>query len=212
MKILPFVLPGAAILRASMKRLLLAGALVLPHAASLAATITTGPFVPSSTSPFIVPIVVSGAVVLDSFTFDLAWDPAAYQINTACDPFSDGFCDFVTGPITLGTFYTDATTFPSLFNPGFILLDGSGNQTGHLLGVNGAWQDFTPAPSGDGVLAFIEFIAVPGGSPTTPITVVGGSPDGNAVPEPAPILLICSALLLLGGRRGRRVWREIVPH
>jgi len=191
-----------------MKRFVLAGALVLMHAASVASTIATGPFVPSTTSPFIVPIVISGAVDLDSFTFDLAWDPTAYQINTACDPFSDGFCDFSTGPITLGTFYTSAATLPSLFNPGFILLDGGGNQTGQLVGVNGAWQDFAPAPSGDGVLAFIEFIAVAGGSPTSPITVVGTPPADNAVPEPAPLLLICGAFVLLGWRRGLRPSRR----
>jgi hypothetical protein len=179
--------------------------------AAFAATIATGPFTPSSTTPFIVPITVTGAVNLDSFTFDLDYDATAFRINTACDPFSDSFCDFSTGPITLGTFYTDASTFPSLFNPGFILLDGSGNQTGQLLGVNGAWQDFDPAPSGDGILAFIEFLAVDGGSLTSPITVVGQptstDPTGT-VSEPATTALVFGGAGSLLGLRRRRSARN----
>ncbi len=182
--------------------------------AAFAATIATGPFTPSSTSPFIVPITVSGAVNLDSFTFDLDYDPTAFRTNTACDPFGDAFCDFSTGPITLGTFYTAGATFPALFNPGFILLDGSGNQTGQLLGVNGAWQDIDPAPSGDGVVALIEFLAVAGGDPTSPITVVGQptttTPGGGSVPEPATTLLFGIGLAGIAVRRGGSRQQEML--
>jgi len=157
-----------------------------------AATITVGPFVSSTTSPFIVPIEVTGAVDLQSFAFDVQFDANAYAIDTACDPFSDAYCDFTTGPVTLGTFYTAEAIDPPLFNPGFILLDGSGNQTGQLLGVNGAWQDAESAPSGDGVLAFIEFIAT-GSEPDSPIAVVG-PPSDETVDEPFTFVL-----LLAGG-------------
>lgn len=167
-----------------------------------AATIAVGPYTPSTT-PFIVPVVVTDAVNLDAFTFDLAYDPTAFVINTGCDPFADPFCDFVTGPVTPGDFY-GGSLFPSLFNPGFILLDTMGAQIGSLLAVNGAWQGFGPAPSGSRALAYIEFIALPGGSPTAPIVVVGP----RAVAEPSTLALIAVAGLGAIGRRRRRV----VPH
>jgi len=165
-----------------------------------AATLSVGPYNYSATDPFIVPIEVTGASNLASFAFDVDFDATAFMINTACDPFTDSYCDFSTGPVTLGTFYTNAATFPPLFNPGFILLNGSGNQTGQLLGVNGAWQDPGPAPSGDGILAFIECVAVAGGSPTGSITVID---ESGSVPEPASALLVASgfALMALGLRR-----------
>lgn len=167
-----------------------------------AATIAVGPYTPSTT-PFIVPVVVADAVNLDAFTFDLAYDPTAFVINTGCDPFADTFCDFVTGPVTPGNFY-GGSLFPSLFNPGFILLDTMGTQIGSPLAVNGAWQGFGPAPSGSGVLAYIDFIAVPGGSSTAPIVVVGP----RAVPEPSTLAVI--AVAGLGAIRRRR--RCAVPH
>jgi|GEM_PF-1924630 len=169
---------------------------------SASASIAVGPYIPSSTSAFVVPIVVSGATALDAFAFDLAYDASAYAINTGCDPFSDGFCDLVTGPVTLGTFYSGASVFASLFNPGFILLDGLLRQTGSLVGVNGAWQDPGPAPSGDGVLAFVEFIALREGAPTSPIMVVGSPPA--SVPEPPTVALLFAALAAATAGRARR--------
>ncbi len=165
-----------------------------------ATTITVGPYVPSATSSFLVPIVVSGATNLTAFSFDLAYDAAAFSIATNCDPFGDPSCDFVTGPVTPGGFHAGAS-FPALFVPGFILLDGGGAQTGRLLAVAGAWQDFTPAPSGDGVLAFVEFLAVPGASPGSPIVVTDAFI--GSVPEPAIDLLLVAALgpLLMIRRR-----------
>lgn len=167
-----------------------------------ATTISTGPYTPSST-PFIVPILVSDAVNLASFTFDLTYSPSAYRINTDCDPFSDGYCDFSTGPITLGTFYSSVASDPPLFLPGFVYLDSGGGQTGHLNGVYGAWSDSGPAPSGDGVLAFIEFVTVDGGDPTSPITVDGSAPapPPGAVPEPASLALVAGGIVAVGLRR-----------
>lgn len=162
---------------------------------SHAATIAVGPYTPSSTSPFVVPIEIFGAVRLDAFTFDLSFNPANLMINTACDPFSgDVHCDLLTGPVTQGSFYTNSAMFPPLFVPGFILLDGAGRQTGQLIAVNGAWQDPEPSPSGDGILAFVEFIAVAGGDPGSLITVVG-PPSSTTVPEPTPLALMAVGLL-----------------
>lgn len=165
-----------------------------------AATISVGPYVVSTVVPFVVPIRVSGAAELASFTFDLAYDPSSFVVNTACDPFGgDAYCDFVTGPVTAGPFY-GGTTFPALFNPGFVLLNAMGAQIGSLLAVNGAWQDPGPAPSGDGILAYIEFIAVAGGSATSPITVVGPA----VVSEPSTVALAFAALGWLTLQRRRR--------
>jgi hypothetical protein len=178
---------------------------LVPNAASHAATIAVGPYTTSTTTPFLVPVVVSDAVDLASFTFDLSYDPTAFQIDTGCDPFSDMSCDVVTGPVTQGTFYTASAIFPPLFVPGFVLLDSMGAQTGQLVGVDGAWQDPGPAPSGDGVLAYVEFLAVDGGSATSPI-MVAGSPTTvptTAVPEPPTVALIFTALALVGRLRKR---------
>lgn len=161
-----------------------------------------GAYTPSTTTPFIVPVRVTGAVDLASFSFDLTYDPNAYQIDTACDPFSDPACDFSTGPITLGTFYTGAASFPAFISPGFVITTGSGAQTGLLSGVNGAWQDFTEPPSGDGVLVFVEFTAT-GRPPAEPIVVVG-QPAAVAVPEPANAWLLLAGLAAASVARARR--------
>ncbi len=175
---------------------------------SAATTIAVGPYTPSSTSPFVVPVMVTGAVGLDAFSFDLAYEPTAYAIATGCDPFSDAFCDFVTGPVTAGTFYGGAT-FPALFVPGFILLDAGGVQTGRLLGVAGAWQDFAPSPSGDGILAYIEFIAIPGGTADSPITVTSSVlPVEVAEPATCALVAVSLAAMLSMTRRARRGERE----
>lgn len=184
------------------------GALALSMTARVdAAVISVGPYTASATMPFVVPIQVSGAVDLASFTFDLAFDPDDFAINTACDPFSDPFCDLLTGPVTQGTFYTAGAIFPPLFNPGFILLDGMARQTGLLLGVNGAWQDPGPAPSGSGILAFVEFVAIPGGTLTSPITIVGVAPPA-VVPEPATLFLMMGGMLFLSIVRRARPFDE----
>ncbi len=177
----------------------------LATAPAQAAVIDVGPYTPSSTTPFVVPVEVHGAAGLAAFSFDVAYDPAAYAIATSCDPFGDAFCDFVTGPVTPGDFYADAS-FPSLFEPGFILIDPNGGQTGQLLAVAGAWQDVGPAPSGDGILAYIEFVAIAGGDPASPITVTS-SVVPFAVAEPGTCALTAVALagLVATTRRRRRV-------
>ena len=58
--------------------------------------ISVGPYTPSTTMPFVVPIDTTGALDLTFWQFDLAYDANDLQINASCDPFSDSFCDFVT--------------------------------------------------------------------------------------------------------------------
>lgn len=165
-----------------------------------AALIAVGPYTPSTTMPFVVPIVITGAIDLASFTFDLGYAADDVAINTACDPFSgDPHCDLFTGPITLGPFF-GTSMFPALFNPGFVLLAPGGAQIGSLLGVNGAWQDPGSGPSGDGILAYVEFIALAGGDPSSPITVIDRP---SAVPEPAPLALLVGMLGVMAWQRLR---------
>ena len=164
---------------------------------STAAVISVGPYTASTTMPFLVPIRITGASDLTSWTFDLTYDANDIAINTACDPFSDPFCSLLTGPVTEGPFFAGVALFPTLFVPGFILIDASLEQIGQLLGVFGAWQDPPPGVSGDGILAYIEFVTRDGGTGTTPITVVGPT----AIPEPGALALASIGMLALIGRR-----------
>jgi Protein of unknown function (DUF1566)/PEP-CTERM motif len=164
-----------------------------------ATAISVGPYTASTTMPFVVPVRITGAVDLTSWTFDLAFDASDLMVNTACDPFTDTYCSLTTGPVTEGPFFSGVAMFPTLFLPGFIVLDSSLAQTGRLLGVYGAWQDPLPGVSGDGILAYIEFVVRPGGTGTTPITIVGPT----SVPEPESAALIGIGLLALLLRRVR---------
>ena len=176
-------------------------ALVAPLRAIGDPTISVGPYTPSTTTPFVVPIEITRAAALASWSFDLTFDATDLMINTACDFVTDPFCDILTGPVTQGPFFASVASFPPLFVPGFIITDASLNQTGQLLGVNGAWQDPPPGPSGDGILAYVEFVTAPNGTGTSTITVQGGS--SSSVPEPATFALTTFGLLLGAGFRRR---------
>lgn len=167
--------------------------------ASAAAAIAVGPYTPSTTMPFVVPIRITGASGLTSWTFDLAYDASDITINTACDPFADPFCGLLGGPVTEGPFFAGVALFPTLFVPGFILLDASLAQAGRLLGVFGAWQDSSPGVSGDGVLAYVQFVTRDGGSGTTRITVSGPS----IVAEPETLALGIVGLIAMIAKRRR---------
>ena len=150
---------------------------------------------------FTIPISIMGATDLTSWQFDLAFDPAIVTANSVTEgPFMSAF---------------GAT----LFIPGVI-----DNGTGLISLVADSYLDLPPNPSGDGVLANIDFTALAlGVSPLTfsnlflnlsdqgfgiengQITVTG---TPQKVPEPATLALLASGLALLGMRRLARCGRR----
>ena len=163
-----------------------------------AATISVGTRIPISATTFAVPIEISDAVNVMSWEFGLTYDATDVQVNTDCDPFvGDAYCSLLTGPVTEGDFFQSGAPF-NLLNPGFIDLDPTTlAQTGLLFAVQGAFGDSPPFPSGDGVLAFVEFRLL--GDGTSPITVEGSAI--SAVPEPGTLMLFTAGFLLPATRR-----------
>lgn len=167
--------------------------------------ISVGARIPISATTFALPIQITDAVELIAWSFGLAYDPTDVQINTGCDPFSgDIFCSLLTGPVTEGDFFSAGAPF-NLLVPGVIVLDGiTLLQTGVLFGVEGAFGGIPPSPSGNGILAFVEFVVI--GSGESIIRVTDPSVTSSAVPEPATLLLMASGLLMLGaGSISRRM-------
>lgn len=165
-----------------------------------AAVISVGPYTPSTTAPFVVPINISGALGAINWQFDLAYDPNDIQINTNCTPSGDPFCGPVTGPVTEGPFFGSVSPF-NVFNPGFIILDGVTHaQVGQLIAVNDAFGGSPPGPSGGGTLAYVEFVTTATGTGVSPITVHNAFVE-SAIPEPGTLALLVSGLVLLAGGR-----------
>jgi hypothetical protein len=137
---------------------------------------------------FPIPISITGAAEVSSWQFDLAFDPAIVQ------------ADFVDEGPFLSSFGA------TLFTPGVI-----DNVAGLISLVADSYVDLPPNPSGDGVLANIEFDALaPGVSPLTfsnvflndldtGFTVTNGqiTVTGTAVPEPSTLVLFASGVGLL---------------
>ena len=164
--------------------------------------ISTGPFTPTSPT-FVVPIEITGASDLVTWQFDLSFNPNDFQINLFCDPSTDSFCDPINGPVTEGPFTSKNGTALTLFVPGF-----ADNSAGLLSIVSGAYSDIPPGPSGDGILAFVEFSVQPNGAGDSPIAVQNASvtQGSSAVDEP-PMLLLALATLI-SGLAVRRVSRR----
>lgn len=182
-----------------MKRLLLSAVMFallivsVPGPSHAIPVISVGPYTVPATpgDPFLVPIQITGAVNVDFWQFSLTYDPTDLQIN---DP---ALLDFLGRPVTEGEFFLNVSLF-NLFNPGFILLDGSLNQIGTLLEVNNTFGGTLPGPSGDGILAYVEFVAIGTGNST--ISVTDPTVTSSAVPEPTTLLLLTGGLALLSGR------------
>jgi hypothetical protein len=167
-----------------------------------ATTIALGAQIPLGPSLFVVPITISDGANVIAWEFDLSYDAPNVQVNTACDPFSgDTYCSLFTGAVTEGDFFASGQPF-NLLNPGFVALDPSTLlQTGLLFGVNGAFGGAPPGASGDGVLAYVEFLTI--GAATSPITLqhVSVTETPTAVPEPGTLALVTFGVLLSRVRR-----------
>jgi len=181
--------------------LCLAIALILAPAAVQALTISAPSVTAEVGDTVTIPISIKGAVDLTAWQFDLAFDPGIVTAN---------------GDVTEGPFMSSFGA--TLFGTGVI-----DSLTGLISLVTNSYIDLEPYPSGDGVIASIEFIALtPGVSPLTfsnvflnlqdtgfevengQITVTGT----QAVPEPTTLIMLAGGLGLLGMRglvsRGRR--------
>ena len=142
---------------------------------------------------FTIPISITGATDLTAWQFDLAFNPAIVQVNS----------------VNEGTFLS--AFGQTMYVPGFI-----DNTAGLISGVADAYIDLAPNPSGDGVLANIEFVALaPGISSLNfsnvflnwldsgfdisngQITVTGTT----SVPEPTTLVLLVIGLVPLGLQR-----------
>lgn len=146
---------------------------------SVGSAIVTGP------TTYDVPILITGAVDLTSWQFDLAFDPAIVQAIG----------------VTEGPFLSSSGSKLTLFIPGF-------TSNGLVSGVADFYSDIPPGPSGSGLLADIQFQArATGLSPLTLSNVfLNLSNQGFAitngqlrVPEPSSIALAIIGLALLVG-------------
>lgn len=165
-----------------------------------AVTIELGSRVYLTPTTFALPIVIADGVEVTEWYFDLTYDPMDVQLNLGCDPFlGDIYCSLFTGPVTEGEFFAAGAPF-NLLLPGFVELDPlTFEQTGRLFGLYGAYGGFAPGPSGDGILAYIQFVML--GTGESPIDGEGAV---TSVPEPGTLGLFAGACALLFIFRSRR--------
>jgi len=189
-----------SVLRPLSSLLFMIALLGLGSARAGASSISLGSRIAISPTTFALPVVITGARQVSSWQFDLTYDPTDVQVNTACDPFGgDIYCSLLTGPVTEGDFFAAGAPF-NLLTPGFVDLDPvTFDQTGSLFGVTGAFGGVPPAPSGDGVLAFVEFTQR--GNGQSPIVVNGTALSDVTVPEPTTLALLTTGLLVPRMRR-----------
>jgi hypothetical protein len=174
-------------------------------ARATASSISLGSPIAISPTAFALPVEITGANQVSAWQFNLTYDPTDVQVNTGCDPFSgDIYCSLLTGAVTEGDFFAAGAPF-NLLTPGFIDLDSvTFDQTGLLFAVTGAFGGSPPVPSGNGVLAFVEFTRL--GNGDSPISVDGTAISDVTVPEPGTLALLTTGLLL---PRVRRVVRRM---
>jgi general secretion pathway protein D len=163
--------------------------LALPSPGRAAPVVTAGSATVNVGDTFQIPISITGAEDLQSWQFDLAFDPAILSASS----------------VTEGPFLSESGTKTTTFVPGVI-----DNETGQITLVADFFGEVPPGPSGAGVLAEIEFHALaPGVSPLTlskvflnlsdsgfeiengQVTVLG---PRAAVPEPAALVLVAVGL------------------
>jgi hypothetical protein len=161
----------------------LAALLVGAGGQARAATIALGTRIPITPTEFALPVQIVGANELTGWEFSLLYDPTDVQVDAACDPFVDAFCDLVTLYTTEGDFFAAGAGFNVL------------NPTGTLLAAAGLYGGPPPAPSGDGILAYVRFLTI--GDGESPIQVVNPVvTEASPVPEPSTLLLVALGLPL----------------
>lgn len=175
-----------------------------------AVAITLGSRIDLTPTTFALPVEITDAVGVSEWFLDLTYDPTDVQVNLGCDPFGgDIYCSLFTGPVTEGDFFAAGAPF-NLLVPGFVELDPNTlTQAGRLFGMHGAYGGIPPAPSGSGILAYIEFMLLgTGDSPIGGDGTVVAEPVPVPVPEPGTLALLAAGFAWLGARgifmRGRR--------
>ena len=147
--------------------------------------ITVPPLVPPG--DFLLPVHISGASNLQSWQFTLLFDNTVVQ---EVDP-GDGSAGIYGAEFTPG----------DLNSLSFVLSGFPFNFLGEVDTVAGEYPSLLTGPSGDGLLAFILFEFVPGQEENNPNFRITGATVVQAAPEPATLVLVASALALLGCRR-----------
>jgi hypothetical protein len=166
---------------------LTAFALVAARPAAASPLLKIGPSTPA-TPTFSVPIEISGAADLVAWQFDLTFDPSDLQAISVSE-----------GPFTSGS-----GLFTTLFVPGII-----DNFNGSISLVAGAYLDLAPGPSGDGILALVDFAVLGDGSSTIELrntsVIQNGEPSSGTtpVPEPATLMLVGGGLAAVARMRSR---------
>jgi hypothetical protein len=139
---------------------------------------------------FLLPIEVTGAVGLEDWQFDLAFDAT------------------VVAPLDVGGLYQSAYQAAfSASDPTLSDITSSGLALpGRLEGIAGF---FSSRVSGDGTLTYVLFQYQPGQEGQDPRAVVDPPPE--PLPEPSSMGLLGAALLALGATRRRRPWAPTAP-
>jgi hypothetical protein len=146
-----------------------------------ASTISVGSFTPvSPPATFLVPVEITGAVDLQTWQFDLLFD------HTVVEAVSISGAEFTVGN-------PDTTSF---ILGGFIF-----NDLGLVDDVAGAYPSLLTGPSGDGVLALIEFRFLDGQEGADPGFQVDDALTSEAVPVPASALLLLSGVAIVAAVR-----------
>jgi len=162
------------------RSLLLLFLLLTPLAA--APVLTVGD-ITANGADFLVPIEIHGAIELVNWQFDLAFDPAEVQVVSVSE----------------GPFTSNNGQLLTLFLSGF-----ADNFSGLVSQVSGSFLDFPPGPSGDGVLALVEFTSS-NPTPQFQLQNVAIFPDqpANPAPEPATFVLLAGGLVAFRFTRRR---------
>jgi hypothetical protein len=129
---------------------------------------------------FLLPIEITGAIGLQSWSFDLLFD------NTVVNPADD-----------FGLYQSVYQAEFSVADPTLSNITSSGLPlAGDLLGIAG----FSSGVSGNGLLAFVLFDFVPGQEARDPGFHID-NPTVQQVPEPTALALLAPCLMLLALRR-----------